>query len=318
METGVSRPAKVKRWFREGLQVQRAILNSSHRRLRRPAGMPTVTKAGLEVTIPGEGNPTGQLFNNMGGFNGDTFIFASEDGTISGWRSALGTAAEVLAFRSNAVYKGIALAATPTGPLLLAANFAEGTVDEYNSSLALVGQFSDPKTPKGYAPFNVASVGGIIVVTFAKQDAFKHDDVSGKGHGLIDLFNPVTGVFRRLATGSDAGGKLKEINSPWGVALASITFGKHAGDLLVGNFGSGTIMSFEATGEFQGLLKDWHKKPITIVGLWGLAFGNGAKAGLSTTLYFTAGPGDEGHGLFGSLFPVKKHNPWDADDDDDD
>ena len=283
-----------------GLSVLYAVTNDA-------LGVAHVAKQSLEVTIPGEGTPTGQVFNNTGAFNGDVFIFASEDGVISGWRGALGTAAEILVHRSDAVYKGITLATTSSGPVLLAANFAEGTVDAYDTNLTLV-QYSDPDAPAGYAPFNVQSLDGMVFVTFAKQDSEKHDDVPGKGHGLIDVFDPQTGGFHRFATGSDAGGKLHAINSPWGMALAPGTFGKHGDELLVGNFGSGTIMAFEADGGFEGLLEDGHgKKPIVIDGLWGLAFGNGGRAGVPGTLYFSAGPDGESHGLFGSITPVMKH-----------
>jgi len=270
-----------------------------------------VAKQALFVTIPGEGNPTGQLFNQFNGtgaFRSNLFIFDSEDGTISGWRPALGTtpgtSAEVLTNRSGAVYKGIALASTSDGPLLLAANFSEGTLDAYDSSMNLV-QYTDPDTPAGYAPFNVQNIGGMIFVTFAKQDEDKEDDVAGPGNGFIDMFDAETGDFIRFATGSDAGGNLTEIDSPWGLALAPNTFGKHAGELLVGNFGSGTIMSFDLrTGRFEGLLQGT-RGPVRIEGLWALTFGNGGNGGRPGTLYFTAGPDDESHGLFGSLDAVK-------------
>jgi uncharacterized protein (TIGR03118 family) len=123
------------------------------------------------------------------------------------------------------------------------------------------------------------------------------------------MFDPETGTFHRFATGRDAGGKLREINSPWGLALAPANFGAHADQLLVGNFGSGTIMPFDAAGKFQGLLENKHERPIVIDGLWGLAFGNGGKAGVPGTLYFTAGPVSESHGLFGSLelVPEPRH-----------
>ena len=273
-------------------------------------GTVQVAKQSLAVGIPGEGNPTGQLFNGTGAFHGDIFIFAGEDGTISGWRGALGTTAELLVTRSNAVYKGITLITTPSGPVLLAANFREGTLDAYRTNLTLLAQYADPKAPKGYAPFNVQSLGGMVFVTFAKQDAAKHDDVPGRGHGLIDVFDPQTGVFHRFATGSGAGGKLREIDSPWGLALSPTNFGGHADQLLVGNFGSGTIMSFEANGKFRGLLERRNEKPVVIDGLWGLAFGNGGRAGRPGTLYFTAGPNGESNGLFGALDPVveRKHD----------
>src|ERR1043165_5573704 len=138
-----------------GLATLYAVTNDS-------SGMVQVSKVGLEVSIPGEGNPTGQLFNGTGGFNGDIFIFASEDGTISGWSQTLGTAAETLIKRDTAIYKGITLVTTEKGPMLLAANFAEATLDAYRTNdsgaVELVGQFSDPKAPAGYAPFNVQSL----------------------------------------------------------------------------------------------------------------------------------------------------------------
>ena len=283
-----------------GLATLYSVTNDS-------SGMAHVTKVGLEVSIPGEGTPTGQLFNGTGGFNGDIFIFASEDGTISGWRKALGTAAETLTNRSTAVYKGITLVTTGSGPTLLAANFREATLDVYVSTasgIALIGQFSDPKAPAGYAPFNVRALGGAVFVTFAKQDDAKHDDVAGKGHGLIDMFDPQTGKFTRFATGSDAGGHLTQIDSPWGMAISPASFGRHGDQLLVGNFGSGTIMSFEADGTFRGLLKSTHGRHIVIDGLWALTFGNGGQAATPDTLLFSAGPDKESHGLFGILTPA--------------
>src|SRR6185312_8690667 len=114
--------------------------------------------------------------------------------------------------------KGVTLA-TNGGPVLLAANFSEGTIDEYNSTMQLIGQFTDRQAPAGYAPFNVQNVGGIVFVTFAKQNATKQDDDAGRGRGLIDILTPSTGAFHRFATGKAAGGKIREMNSPWGVTL---------------------------------------------------------------------------------------------------
>jgi len=245
----------------------------------------------------------------------------SEDGTISGWRPALGTAAEVLVpGNTNTVYKGMTLATTSNGPVLLAANFKQGTVDVYGTNSALIGQFMDSKAPAGYAPFGIQAISNLVFVTFAKQDAAGHDDVAGRGHGLIDVFDPATGQFHRFATGSDAGGKVKEMNSPWGIALGPDGFAKHGAKLLVGNFGNGTIMAFEADGDFKGLLQAEHGPALAIDGLWALTFGNGHSAGDSGTLFFTAGPNGESHGLFGSLQPVKHGhgNDNEKDDDDDD
>ena len=305
---GISFSATSPFWISDngsGLATLYAVTND-------PGGSPHVAKQGLRVAIPGDGVPTGQLFNNTGFFNGDSFIFAGEDGTISGWRGALGTTAELLVSRSHAVYKGITLDTNTGTPLLLLANFREGTVDVYDTNLDLI-QFADPHAPAGYAPFNVQNIGGFIFVTFAKQDGAKHDDVAGPGNGLIDVFVPTTGRFHRFATGSDAGGHLKALNSPWGVALAPESFGQHEDELLVGNFGSGTIMAFEADGDFRGFLEDTHHHPIVIDGLWGITFGNGGKAGVPDALYFTAGLNGETDGLFGSLVPVPKKAHHDRD-----
>jgi uncharacterized protein (TIGR03118 family) len=275
-------------------------------------GSPHVSKQGLEVMIPGEGVPTGQLFDRNGSFNGDIFIFAGEDGTISGWRGSLGNSAELLTSRDTAVYKGITLVTGHDGPLLVLANFGEATVDVYDTNFNLV-QFSDPAAPAGYAPFNVKSLGRLVIVTFAKQNDEKHDDVPGNGHGLIDIFNPKTGHFHRFATGTDAGGHLDAFSSPWGIAVAPRKFGVHGDQLLVGNFGSGTIMTFDADGDFAGFLEDANHQPIAIDGLWGLAFGNGGKAGVPDALYFTAGLDGEADGLFGSIVPAPKKSHKDGD-----
>ena len=279
-----------------GLATLYAVTNN-------PEGSPHVVKQGLEVAIPGEGAPTGQLFDGKGSFNGDIFIFAGEDGTISGWHGSLGKTAELLTSRVTAVYKGITLVSGHDGPLLVLANFREATVDVYDTNFNLV-QFSDSAAPDGYAPFNVKSLGGLVIVTFAKQDDMKHDDVPGTGHGLIDIFNPRTGHFHRLATGTDAGGNLDAFSSPWGIAVAPRQFGLHGDELLVGNFGSGTIMTFDVEGEFGGFLEDANHQPIAIDGLWGLAFGNGGKAGVPEALYFTAGLNGEADGLFGTIVPA--------------
>ena len=265
------------------------------------SGVPHVTKNARVVTIPGNGSVTGVINNSTTGFHTNLFIFASGDGTISGWRPALGNAAEVLTIRNTALYTGLALASNNAGPVLLAANFREGTLDEYNASLQLLGRFADRRTPVGYAPFNVQNVAGNVFVTYTKQSANKNDVVIGRGRGLINVFTVANNSFRRFATGKAVGGNSRELNAPWGITLAPATFGSHGDELLVGNFGSGTIMSFNANGRFRGLLKGAEDCPVTIDGLWALAFGGTGSSGVATDLYFTAGPGGETRGLFGVL-----------------
>ena len=275
----------------------------------------------LTVTVPGA--PTGAVFNPGAGFvvhHGSAsgparFLFASEDGTISGWNPGVpppppptSTQAFVVVDNSasGAVYKGLAIASTPTGDFLYATNFNAGAIDVFDSAFHPVhipGGFIDADLPEGYAPFGIRNLGGIIFVTYALQDADKHDDVAGEGHGFVDAFDTAGNLLRRVASRG-------QLNSPWGLALAPANFGEFSHDLLIGNFGNGRIHAFDptrftGTGAFQtrGLLHSAAGRPVEIDGLWSLAFGNGAAAGPTNTLFFTAGPFKEQHGLFGSLVP---------------
>ena len=163
----------------------------------------------------------------------------------------------------------------------------------------LTGNFTDPSLPSGYVPFNVHVIGGSIYVTYAVQDATKHDDVAGAGHGLVDVFDSQGNFLQRLV---NPGGIL---NSPWGMVIAPSSFSKYAGDLLVGNFGDGTIDAFNpTTGSFVGDLMKPDNTPVVIDGLWGLVQGNDGNGGSSDKIYFSAGPDGESHGLFGVLQSV--------------
>jgi uncharacterized protein (TIGR03118 family) len=256
--------------------------------------------------------PTGQVFNATSDFaiskNGKSapslFIFATEDGTISGWNPNVDPTNAVLGKTvPNAVYKGLAEANNGSGNFLYGANFAAGTVDVFNTKFDLIGSFKDSAAPAGFAPFNIQNLNGKLYVTYAKRKPPENkDDQAGPGNGLIDVFDPKTSSFQRLASGSAAGGTLKVLNSPWGLALAPANFGHFSNDLLVGNFGSGQIAAFNPqTGAFQGRLRNREGKPIQIDGLWSLKFGNDGNAGRQNELFFTAGINDEQHGLFGKL-----------------
>jgi len=261
------------------------------------------TKVGLTVTIPGAGNVTGQVFNGNGAaFNGDAFLFVSEDGTISGWRGALGSTAEALALGSpDNVYKGAALATIGSDSYLYGANFRAGTIDVLKGNAAaptLAGNFLDPNLPAGYAPFNVQNLGGSLYVSYALQDAAKSDEVAGPGLGFVDRFDLAGNLLGRVASAGT-------LDAPWGLARAPSSFGALAGALLVGNFGDGTISVFDATTDaFLGQVLGADGLPLSIDGLWALSPGNGGGAGSSQLLYFSAGPDDEAHGLFGVLTPV--------------
>ena len=261
--------------------------------------------ASLVVTIPpaGTGTPTGQVFNaNVGAFNGDLFLFVSEDGTVSGWRGALGTTAETLQVASDAnVYKGTTEATINGNSYLYAANFRAGTIDVLKGTSGapdLTGHFTDPNLPAGYAPFNIRLLGNKLYVTYAVQDAIKHDDVAGAGNGIVSVFDTQGNFLGRVATGGT-------LNSPWGLALAPASFGPLAGDLLVGNFGDGRINAFDlSTDSLVGQLLGTDGSELTIDGLWALTVGNDGNAGSSNKLYFSAGPDDEMNGLFGVITAV--------------
>jgi uncharacterized protein (TIGR03118 family) len=261
------------------------------------------TKIGLVVTIP-DGQVTGQVFNSAGAgsFNGDNFLFVGEGGAIAGWRGALGTTAEMLQLPSpDSVYKGSAFATLSGNSYLYAANFRSGNIDVLkgaNGEPDLVGKFTDPGLPNGYAPFNIQNLGGTMYVTYALQDGLKHDEVPGAGRGFVDSFDPQGNFIARIASGG-------ALDAPWGLAIAPGSFGALAGALLVGNFGDGRISAYDPTSHaFLGQLAALNGTSLEIEGLWALAPGNGGSAGSTSLLYFTAGPQDESNGLFGVLSPV--------------
>lgn len=276
----------------------------------------------LVVTVPtgdpnasATGTPTGQVYNGTQGFQvakGDpaAFIFATEDGTISGWNSSANptTAVIMVNTKSASVFKGLALASV-TGPsgqsvdFLYAADFRKGRIAVYDTKfkpIHLFGDaFEDHRVPHGFAPFNIQNIGGNLYVSFAKQDDQKHDEVDGPGLGYVDVFSPTGRLLLRLQHGS-------WFNGPWGMTQAPSDFGQFSHDILVGQFGSGQLLAFDpVTGDFKGWLYGTDNNPITIDGLWGIGFGNGAAAGPATTLYFAAGPGGESHGLVGTLTAVE-------------
>lgn len=264
-----------------------------------PKGSPAGTTSAPTGTVF---NGTGQFVVSSGGNSGPAFfIFDTEDGTISGWNPNVNPTKAVRVVdnsASGAVYKGLALASNGSGNFLYATNFHAGTIDVFDSNFApthLSGSFTDPGLPAGYAPFDIVPVGNDLFVSYAKQDAAKHDDVAGPGHGFVDVFDTNGNFIKRLISHG-------LLNSPWGMTIASPHFGQFSNDLLVGNFGNGRINVYDPnTGASLGTLRNGGGRAITINGLWALAFGNGATAGPLNTLFFTAGIGDESHGLFGSI-----------------
>jgi uncharacterized protein (TIGR03118 family) len=257
----------------------------------------------LVVTVPptpggNKGSPTGVVFNGSSDFAGDRFIFASLDGTISGW--AAGTSATVRwnNSASGASYTGLAIGGVGTANYLYAANFAGHTVDVLNASYIPVSlsasAFTDPTLPAGFSPFGIQALGGVVYLAYA-QNAVYHNAGNAAGQGYVSVFN-MDGTFVQRLVSQDT------LNAPWGMARGRAGLLGFSDALLVGNFGDGRINSYDPlTGRPLGQLLDAAGAPIAIDGLWGLAFGNGAKAGSASELYFTAGTQGSTHGLFGAL-----------------
>jgi uncharacterized protein (TIGR03118 family) len=265
----------------------------------------TLYKAGphpkfpLTVNIPG-GAPTGQVYNGSSGFalgssGSATFIFDSEAGVLSGWNT--GTNAVKERSFKTAVFKGLAIASVSGHPRLYATDFHNNRVDVFNGAwkrLTSSTAFKDPNLPAGYAPFGIAALHSHIYVSYAKQDAAKHDDTGGAGHGFVDVFTHAGAFVKRLVSRG-------RLNSPWGMAVAPAKFGPFGGALLVGNFGNGRIHAYNpTTGAFLGTLKNGSGHAIVLPGLWGLLFGNGVSAP-KTAMMFTSGPGGEAHGRWGTI-----------------
>ena len=282
-------------------------------------GMPFPPTGALVVTIPAPADsppgtvaaPTGLVVNTSSDFvvaeNSASapalFLFATEDGTISGWSQPVDVTSAILAVDNSsdeAIYKGLAIGSDGGSSRLYASNFHAGRVDVFDGNFAPVegSGFVDSSIPAGFAPFGMQNIGGAIFVTYAKQDSDKEDDMPGPGNGYVDVFDTAGNLVRRFASQG-------QLNSPWGVVEAPLSFGKFGGMIIIGNFGDGHLNAFDPiTGAFQGQLNQPNGSTVIIEGLWGLAFGNDGSAGSSDVLYFTAGPNDEANGLFGTLTAV--------------
>jgi uncharacterized protein (TIGR03118 family) len=241
------------------------------------------------------------------------FIFATEDGTISGWNPDIDPKHAVLKVNNSpaAVYKGATIAEVNGKRFLYVTNFRTGLVEVYGTNFKPVrladDSFDDDGIPPDFAAFNVQNIGGSLFVTYAKQDAAKHDPIGGDGFGFVDIFSPAGKLLSHLQHGP-------WMNAPWGVVWTPRDFGEFSNTLLVGNFRSGWIAAFNGfTGNFIDFVKNPDDSLVTIDGVWALVFGNGAKAGPFNSLFFTAGINNETDGLFGTLTPVAAEQDGDED-----
>lgn len=282
-----------------------------------------VNNTGLLVKFPAGAAPDGVVRNDTdtfrfsaGGKSGPArFLFSSESGSLFAFNPDVSPNAVQVAFEpsdgTNAVFKGLALVPGKKKgkednkrqdkkhekPRILVANFRDARVDSFDTNFKLLppgGRFQDPSLPAGFAPFGIKTIGDKVFVTYALQDAAKHDDVAGPGNGFINVFSTEGKLLKRFASRG-------VLNSPWGLETAPKGFGQFAGDLLVGNFGDGRIHAFDLkTGRFEGTVTNPAGNPIVIPGLWGLQRGTDQSGGRHT-VWFAAGIDDEAHGLLGTL-----------------
>ncbi|MGH2936268.1 MAG: TIGR03118 family protein [Gaiellaceae bacterium] len=246
-------------------------------------------KQGLTVAVPG--GPTGVVFHGGGGFvvragkaaGPARFVYACEDGRIRGWSPTVphgwSHEAEVGydASGTGAVFRGLALA----HGRLYATDFHSGRVlvlDSRWRPVRTAGGFVDRSLPAGYAPFGVAAVGGHVFVTYAWQAPVDGND-SPTG-GFVDEFDLQGRLVARV-------GGSRDLDEPWGLAFAPARFGAFGGDLLVANFGSGRILAYRQS---RGRWSPQGRLPVSVPGVWGIAFGTGGMSGPRTTLFVAAGP----------------------------
>ena len=278
-----------------------------------------INGTGTVTVPPPKGSPAGTLSTPTGVvFNGSptdfliapgksaAFIFVTEDGTISGWAGGQ-NAVPVVDNSDNgsangAVYKGATSGEINGNKFLYATNFRSAKVEVYDTNFKRVhlgeDAFNAEEIPQGFAPFNIQNIGGSLFVTYAKQDAARHDDVAGDGLGFVEIYSPTGKHIGHLQHGA-------WFNAPWGVVWTTRDFGEFSNAILVGNFGSGWVAAFNGfTYKFIGFLKNPDDSLVTIDGLWSLTFGNDAGAGSANTLFFTAGINNEQDGLFGTLIPT--------------
>jgi uncharacterized protein (TIGR03118 family) len=288
-----------------GVQQTQTITGSAETGIAIPA-----SAAGVQA------NPTGQVFNGAGGFLVPTakgqetalFIFDGEGGLISAWAQDSGASA-VTAYddgivngANHAVYKGLAIGTVSGATYLYATDLHNNKVDVFDTNFSkpadMQGKFVDPNLPAGFVPFGITALNGQLYVTFAKQDAAMHDEITGAGLGYVDIFDFSGNLVNQFASAG-------VLNAPWGIAIAPAGFGSLEGDVLIGNFGDGTINIFSPNGTAlatsKGTLTAGNGQPLAFPGLWALTFGNGDADKPITTLFYTAGFASQIDGVFGSI-----------------
>jgi uncharacterized protein (TIGR03118 family) len=281
----------------------------------------TGASPGAAVSIPaatnGASNPTGVVYNGTTDFVITTgtgsqpaqLIFAGEGGTIAGWNPNISGATATIAYddgAGGAIYKALALANDGSANHLYATDLHNAKIDVFDATfhkVALAGTFADPMMPAGFAPFGIQLLNGQLYVTYAMQDATAHDEQLGAGLGYVNVFDTHGNLVKRFASAG-------ALNAPWGIALSPTGFAPDGGNLLIGNFGDGTINRFDPnTGNLLGSVALANGNKLVIPGLWALVFGNGATSQPSNALFYTAGPNSQADGVFGRIDSVTSTAP---------
>jgi uncharacterized protein (TIGR03118 family) len=268
------------------------------------------------------GSPTGIVYNPTSDFviskNGKSapalFLFDTADGTISGWNPAVDPNNAVIMVDNSAEaphpasYDALAIGKNSLGQNVLYA--ADGGLDPINTNNRIdmfggdfhsLGSFTDPNVASQYpgnTAYQVQNVNGLLYVTFAGFQA--------PFGGVVDVFDTDGHLLTPDHFAANLPGQGPLVN-PWGIAQAPADFGQFSNDILIGNVEDGRINAFDpVTHRFLGPLRRPDGTPISITGLWALAFGAGSrKNGKTNQLFFTAGPtaaNFAGNGLFGMIF----------------
>lgn len=286
----------------------------------------------LVVTIPsvagGKGTPTGIVAPQLpagstaftiSGVNpitglrasaGAIFIFATLDGTISGWNPAVGgmsatgaSTATLAADRSSvgATYTGLAIATNNGQKFLYAADDGQNRrIDVFDSNFQLAdlgsNAFVDPKIPQNFAPYGIQT---ITAADGSETVWVTYTALNKAQGGFVDSFSPAGVLQSHFAVNGP-------LHSPWGVALAPADFGPMSNALLItNNISRGRINAFNPkTGAFLGPLRDASGKAIEVDDVWAIQFGQSGAAGANgnrNQLFFTAGNNNYGSGTFGVI-----------------
>lgn len=286
--------------------------------------------AGQPVEFPVTG-PTSNLTSGvpvpLGERSGSAkFVFVTTDGTINAWRAGTAESMDTVVIvkdfsdkgkdhdpnsRVFPAFTGVAMTTDQfkkdangnavADNRLYVTDFQKRQIRAFNNRWQEITEQipfeKPPGLPDTYSPYNIQYVGDKLCVTYAVLNTEADDpaeDLPGEGNGRVAFFDRNGHLLSVIA---DQG----KLNSPWGVCLAPEGFGEFGGDLLVANFGDGTIAAYRKSGEFHDFLRDAEGSPISIEGIWGIVFGNGVSLGDSMSLYFTAGPNTEQDGIFGRL-----------------